>query len=92
MVRDRVRIMVKDITNKLTYKWYNKEICIQYSSALETQNNISSEHTFVTKLRREHELCMAYEKPEAKAKALEVIPLSRLQKSAQEQFDKLKNS
>ena len=34
---------------------------------------------------------MAYENPEAQAKALEVVPLSKLHKSAKEKFEKLKN-
>ena len=53
--------------------------------------NVTSEQKFLTKLRAEHQLCMAYENPEAQAKALEVIPLTKLHKAAKEKFEKIKN-
>ena len=44
----------------------------------------------MAKLRAEHELCMAYENPEAQASARALIPIKKLQENATDKFEKLK--
>ena len=61
-------------------------------ATLQGKNNVTAEQKFLAKLQGEHKLCMAYENPEAQARALEVIPLTKLHKAAKEKFDKLKSS
>ena len=44
----------------------------------------------MAKLRAEHELCMAYENPEAQAFARTLIPIKKLRENATDKFEKLK--
>ena len=53
-------------------------------------NTSNAEQKFLAKLRGEYQLCLAYENPEAQAKVIEVVPLTKLRTAAKEKFNKLK--